>query len=214
MHAQNELINTLNRIYPLSPPLEADLRAATSELIDVPPRTILLRPEQVASVAYFVVSGLARVYAVHGINKAIDEQIREVESTTRFSQAGDLLMAPISFFRQQPSLEVIQTLEESVLVSLPYATLQTLYHTYPTFNIIGRVLTERYFLLAENRAYCLRRHTAPEKWAWFKVTHPQLQGRIPLKYIATYLGLSREHLQRLVEPAWRWQSKNEKKDQV
>jgi CRP/FNR family transcriptional regulator, anaerobic regulatory protein len=203
MPAQTALFHTLNRIYPLSPECAQDLRALTT-VLHVPKRTVLLRTGQVETDAYFMFSGLAHVYVEHGENQAIGEKIKDDESTTRFSQAGDLLMSPLSFLIQQPSIEAIKTLEDSVLVSFSYQAIERLYTKYLGFNVVGRMLTQHYYLLAENRAYMLRRHAAPEKWAWFKLHYPHLKGRVPLKYIATFLGISREHLQRIADPDWRW----------
>jgi CRP-like cAMP-binding protein len=203
MPAKTALLTTLHQLHPLP----AELRSYILEntiVQEVPKRTVLLHTGEVCQYAYFVVKGLARVYVEHGVNEVISEKYKDDESTTRFSPPGGLLMAPISFFTQTPSLEAMATLEDSLLVRFSYAMLQQGYALYPSFNIHGRLLTERYFLLAEDRVYCLRRHSAPEKWEWFKKNYAYLQGRVPLKYIATFLGISREHLQRMAEPDWRW----------
>jgi len=206
MFAKIALLDTLHQLHPLPTDLRSYILENTS-VEEVPKRTILLHTGEVCQYAYFVVEGLARVYVEHGVNNVIGEKIKDDESTTRFSPSGGLLMAPISFFTQTASLEAIETLEDSILVRFSYTILQYLYQSYPSFNINGRLLTERYFLLAEDRAYCLRRHSALEKWQWFKASYPYLKGRVPIKYIATFLGISREHLQRIADPDWRWQKK-------
>ena len=65
------------------------------------------------------------------------------------------------------------------------------------FNIVGRKLAEHYFFLAEQRTQMLRKHIAEEKCQFFLKEHPNLLQRIPLKHIATYLGMSEETLSRV-----------------
>jgi hypothetical protein len=43
----------------------------------------------------------------------------------------------------------------------------------------------------------LRKHTADEKYNFFMEQHPDLINRVPLKHIATYLGMNEETLSRV-----------------
>ena len=43
----------------------------------------------------------------------------------------------------------------------------------------------------------LRKHTAEEKYKFFLDKHPTILQRVPLKYIATYLGMNEETLSRV-----------------
>ena len=65
------------------------------------------------------------------------------------------------------------------------------------FNIVGRVITEMYYTLSEERLYGMRSHTAEERLRFLLDKHPALLLRAPLGYIASYLGISSETLSRI-----------------
>jgi hypothetical protein len=71
------------------------------------------------------------------------------------------------------------------------------YNRFPEFNRIGRILTERYYYLADKRAKELRAYNATEKYRVFNERHLGLANRVPLKYIASYLGIEKETLYRI-----------------
>ena len=112
-------------------------------------------------------------------------------------QENDLIVSVYSFYTRQPSYENVELLEESTLVSIDYAQLQQLYRTFPEFNFVGRVLTERYYVLSEERTLSLRLQTALERYHDLLKSNPLLFGRAPLKQIASYLGMTPETLSRL-----------------
>ena len=91
----------------------------------------------------------------------------------------------------------IEAIEETTLASIDYAEIQQLYVDFPEFNIIGRKQAEFGFYLAEQRTQILRKHTAEEKYKFFLNNHPTLLQRVPLKHIATYLGMNEETLSRV-----------------
>lgn len=63
--------------------------------------------------------------------------------------------------------------------------------------MIGRLLTEKYYVLSELRSQNLRMQTAPERYDQLLRDFPDIFGRVPLKYIASHLGISPETLSRL-----------------
>src|SRR5436853_66201 len=96
-----------------------------------------------------------------------------------------------SFF--QSSLDhFLSYLEQTALLSIHYADLNQIYRQFPEFNFIGRLLTERYYGLSEQRSWSLRHQTTMERYHHLLKTYPQLLERAPLKYIASYLGMKPE----------------------
>jgi CRP/FNR family transcriptional regulator, anaerobic regulatory protein len=65
-----------------------------------------------------------------------------------------------------------------------------MYRRFPEFNFVGRVITERYYALSEDRIAALRILRAQERYDYVYENFPQLIQRIPLKYLASYLGVS------------------------
>ena len=176
----------LDTIQPVSPALRQALEAATSREV-LPARQLLLRPGQVARRLYFIESGLVRGYTLlHG---------REVSSW--FMQTGDFVISIVSFFTQQPSAEYLELLEPAVVHSVSHAELQQLYRDFPEFNIVGRRLLEKYYVLSEQRAQHLRAPTAHERYEALLHEFPTIFQRVALQHIASHLGMAPETLSRL-----------------
>lgn len=180
------LVSTVRALLPVSPALEVALVSIVQHE-ELPARHYLLRPGQVAHRIYFVERGLMRGYTLHAGQ----------EMSSWFMGEGDFVISIVSFFTQQPSTEYLELLEPSVIGSVSYAQLQELYRTFPEFNYVGRVLTERYYVLSEQRTHQLRTLSAGERYEKFVRDSPQLAQRIPLKYLASYLGMTPETLSRL-----------------
>lgn len=180
------LTSALQALAPISPALEAAL-ASVIRREELPARQLLLQPGQVAQRLYFIEQGLARGYVLHAGQ----------EVSSWFMREGDFVISIVSFLTQQPSTEYIELLEPSMLHSISYQQLQELYRTFPEFNYVGRVLTERYYVQSEQRAHQLRTLSAAARYARLVADFPSLMQRVPLKYLASHLGISPETLSRL-----------------
>jgi CRP/FNR family transcriptional regulator, anaerobic regulatory protein len=180
------LFNYINVIYPISEEVTAELDRCF-EIIEVPKRQLLRREGEVCDYLYVVLSGLLRMYYVK------DSE----EVCSLFIEEKYLFHSPHSFYRRKPGYESIEALEPSVLARVHYDKLQQLYKNYPELNFIGRVITENYFVKSEERLFLLRKQTAEERYVYFSERHPTLLQRVPLKFIASYLGLTLETLSRI-----------------
>jgi CRP-like cAMP-binding protein len=147
-------------------------------------RDVLLRSGQVCSAIYFIEKGLLRCYYHKG----------EQEVCSWFMSEGHVIISVESFFRQTRSYEAIQALEASTLWYVTWGELQDLYARFPEFNAVGRILTEKYYCLAEQRLYTLRMMRSDERYRYLVSHYGDLVLRVPAKYIASYLGLSEAHL--------------------
>lgn len=85
---------------------------------------------------------------------------------------------------------------------LRYQFFRTLLIQYPEFNRVGRLLTEHYYVLSEQRTQNLRKKTADERYRQLVTSFPDISNRVPLKFIASYLGISFETLSRLRAKKW------------
>ncbi|OWP62271.1 Crp/Fnr family transcriptional regulator [Hymenobacter amundsenii] len=180
------LLTACRAIHPLSPELEAELRRLVRPEI-VPAHTNLLAPGSVAQRLYFLETGLLRSYYL--------KEGREV--TSWFMPEGNFVVSILSFFSRQPSHEYLNALEDCRLWSLSHAQVQALYQQFPVFNFIGRVLTERYYVLSEQRALHLRMLPAAERYERLLQDFSDILQRVPLKLLASHLGLTAETLSRL-----------------
>lgn len=93
--------------------------------------------------------------------------------------------------------EYIEAIEDTTVACIPYREIQKLYIYFPQFKIIGRKQTEYSLYTSELRTRMLRKHTAEEKYVFFLENHPDLLMRVPLKHIASYLGMNEETFSRI-----------------
>lgn len=147
----------------------------------------LLRRGEVCQGAHLLIRGLARSFYVN----------EDKEITSRLMENGFIITSWISFYTQHPASEFIVALEDSYTVYLQYKDIQQLYRKFPLFNEIGRKQVEYSFFKAEQRTQMLRGLSAAERYEKFCEMHPDLLRRVPLKYIASYLGMTDVTLSRL-----------------
>ncbi|MBL7697857.1 MAG: Crp/Fnr family transcriptional regulator [Chitinophagaceae bacterium] len=182
----DRLLQVLNAIYPMSHELIEYLAAHIKHRI-LSRRQFLLRAGHVSRDICFIESGLMRCYYLKD----------DTEISSWFMKEDDVIVSVESFFQQKISYESIQALETTNLYCISYEELQLLYKTFPEFNFIGRVLTERYYTQSEQRLYSIRMQKSRNRYKHLMDTHPELIMRVPSKYLASYLGVREETLSRL-----------------
>ena len=148
---------------------------------------LLLKAGEVCTNMYFVRKGVLRGFAKDS----------ERDITTWISADGELVSAISSFILQIPTNENIHAIEDCELIALSYTDLEKLYIKFPSFNITVRKLTEIYYMHAEHRAYIARLKNADQKYQLFLKQYGHLANRVPVKYIASFLGITLETLSRL-----------------
>lgn len=150
-------------------------------------RHYLLQEGEVAREVHYIVNGLARsYYSSDGL-----------EVSTRFICDGQFTTSWSSFYRQEPSNEYIQLVKDSDVITFSYAALQQLYKDYPEFNTIARHFFEYHLYLNEECMWALRQPTAYKKYEYFLQHYPALARQLPVKYIAGFLGITKETLSRI-----------------
>jgi CRP-like cAMP-binding protein len=148
---------------------------------------MLVTAGAVCSNIYLIRKGVLRSY--------VKEDKKEI--TTWISGEQELATSITSFGLQQPARENIQALEDCELSALSFEDLQYLYDNFPEANIVGRKILEKYYRDAEERAFIARLMEATSKYKHFIATKADLLNRVPLKFIASYLGMTLETLSRI-----------------
>lgn len=157
------------------------------ELVQVSKGTLLVSAGQHCDHLYFVNKGVLRGY-VKQENKDI---------TTWITAENELVTSISSYYKQIPSIENIEALEDCILASIHRNDMQYLYQHFPEVNALVRIILEKYYQDAEERAYISRLTDATAKYHRFINTKSNLLNRIPLKFIASYLGMTLETLSRI-----------------
>jgi CRP/FNR family transcriptional regulator, anaerobic regulatory protein len=148
---------------------------------------LLLKKGRTCSHLYFLESGFARSFYIQNGK----------DVTSWFAFESDIFASVYSFTSQKPSFENIEILEDSILYCVSYDKLQQLYRKYPEFNLIGRLLLERYYIELEERTFSFQMQSAKERYQIILSQQPKLLQRASLGHIASYLGISQETLSRI-----------------
>jgi CRP-like cAMP-binding protein len=180
------LIKYLNKIHPLSDEVTEELEKHF-ELFSVPRKHKIIRDGDTCNHHYYVVEGLVRLYHI--------KETEEISSL--FIEEKYLFNVPNSFYTRTPGYMFAEAIEPTTLARIHYDQLERLYKKFPELNFVARVITENYFIKSEERLYLLRKQTAEERYVYFVHRYPTLAQRVPLKHIASYLGIKLETLSRI-----------------
>lgn len=185
--AQEAVLTLFNHIHPVSSGLSNAIREHT-KIECFKKKDHLLRLNETNRRICFIVKGAVRTYY-------IDKDGHDITSWLLFE--GDLAISVYSFFSQCPSFEAIEAIEDCCMLSLSYEKLSRLYLEFLELNYIGRRLTEQYYIRSEEKANALRILNARERYLDLLQKYPLVLTRVPLGYIASYLGITQSTLSRV-----------------
>jgi len=157
--------------------------------MEVAKKTTLLSLGQIENYIYFIEEGKVRLF--------IPKEEEEKDITLGFSFKGELISAYDSFLTQTPSLYQLETLTKTTLWSISFNDLQEVYKNTAVGNTIGRFISEKLFLIKSKREQSLLNHTSEQRYLNIFKERPNLIEQIPLKYIASYIGVTPQALSRI-----------------
>ena len=117
--------------------------------------------------------------------------------TFGFLFENEFVSAYDSFLKRSPSDYTISTLAPTSVWQISYDDLQDVYNNTQIGDLIGRKMAEKMFLIKAKREIALLGKTASQRYSDLFAERPRLIKDIPLQYIASYLGVSRESLSRI-----------------
>ncbi|MGC4103924.1 Crp/Fnr family transcriptional regulator [Ferruginibacter sp.] len=148
---------------------------------------LLLRQGQVCRHLYFVEKGALRgFYNLDG-----------KEITHWFGFENDFVTSFHSFITHSAAVENIQLLEGSILWSISHEQLTALLNRHHEIERLLRIAYEKYYIRLEERFVNAHFKTAKELYENLLLQTPHIIERVPLGYIASYLGMSQETLSRI-----------------
>lgn len=123
--------------------------------------------------------------------------IGDREVTIGFSFTGDFDTCPYAFINNQPSTDVIEALCDSLIIRVYKTDLEILEKQYPDLRYFISFLLSHYVEILVNRMIEQRILTAEENYINLLSRQAGEVTSIPLQYIASYLGISKERLSRI-----------------
>jgi CRP-like cAMP-binding protein len=179
------IIATLNHFHPLSKGVQEFLRHSAIPC-SFQKGELLLKEGDICEHIYFINKGVIRGFVQEG----------KKDITTWITAEHELVTSIYGLENNEPATENIQALENCQLLALTNEDVQTLYERFPEFNITIRKLLQQYYKDAEGRAFVARLTNAENKYKYFLKRYRHLANRVPLKYIASFLGMTLETLSR------------------
>lgn len=147
---------------------------------------IILREGTICKYLYFVESGLLHFF----INKDGNN------ITKFFTEAPYFFTSQSSFNAQKPATDNIQAIEKSVVWKISYKRANDLY-TLKSWTIFARKIVQEVQFFTEEILQELQTETAESRYKKMLRNEPELLNRIPLKILASFLGIAPQSLSRI-----------------
>lgn len=181
-----ELFNHLQGHYKLDTEILDILNDSFEEVV-CSKNDFLLQSSQVCRHLYFIKHGAVRGYYI----------LEDKEITHWFGFENDFVTSFHSFITGQAAVENLQLMEGSILWKISKEKLDQLYNRYHAIERLVRIIYEKYYIRLEERFVNAQFKTAAERYESLVLQSPHIIERVPLGYIASYLGISQETLSRI-----------------
>ncbi len=149
---------------------------------------ILLRENEISDAYYFLESGIIRSYAINPEGNEI---------STNFYSTGDFVFEVQSFFLRKVSQEYLQCITAVNMASISFETMNKLFHEHPQFREFGRSMLVRGFANLKERMLSHITQSAESRYLQLLQQKPEMIEQVPLKYIASFLGITDTSLSRI-----------------
>lgn len=147
----------------------------------------LLKANTVCDYIYFIEKGVARIYYYKN-GKEITEWI---------ALDGQFFLSITSFFQRSPSHLTIQTIEPSQVYGIHHDDLMMLSDKYHDVERLLRKMVTFSLILFQERMDSIQFESAQQRYEKLLKTSPEIVQRVPLTYIASFLGITLETLSRI-----------------
>lgn len=148
----------------------------------------LLKAGQICRYIYFITKGCVRSFY---IDKKGGEHIYQIRMDDNW--IGDLG----SFFSQSPSKYNMEALEDTELLRISFDNLNKLFGKIPKTERYFRIIFQKAYTNALERLNATMWETAKDRYDAMLIENPEIFQRVPLVYIASYLGITPESLSRI-----------------
>ena len=183
---KQQFFQVLLSIAPLSPETIADIERCLTE-VHFPKHTLIVQESALSNKMYFVIKGAVRAFNFH----------QGKEYTDWFIFENMFMCSLLSFFGGLPSAQNIETLEACDMLVLTREQLNSLCDKHHDMQKLNSLILTHGLVSLQQNIIDQRFKTAQERYVILLKTFPQIIQRVPLKYIASYLGVTQETLSRI-----------------
>jgi CRP-like cAMP-binding protein len=147
----------------------------------------LIKPQQDCNYLAFIQQGSFRVYYYDSNDK---------EVITWFSFKEMVITDLLGFYTTGKARFFVEALEDSILYKISKKDLEKLYREIHTYSEFGRKFAEEALTMLMQRTMSLHTKSAEERYRELLLI-PEFMQKIPLKYLASYLGITDTSLSRI-----------------
>ena len=148
----------------------------------------LLREGQITNEYLIVESGLIRSFV---------RDYNGNDITTNFFSTNEIVIEVSSLFQRIPTHENIQALADCVCWKINFDDFQNLFHSIEGFSEWGRAWMAQSLFEFKQRSVTMITDSATERYRKLIEEKPLVLQNAPLKYIASYLGITDSSLSRI-----------------
>lgn len=166
---------------------ELNLILEQFEAVNFKKNDFIIEKGKIANFYYFLEEGYLRSYTI---------DLDGNDITTKFFSKQDIVIDWNSYFLKKPAKEAIQALTKGKCWKITFTNFMKLFHI-ESFREVGRTrLVNNYFELKNHSVSIIADH-AKERYLNLMNDKPQIVQNVPLKHIATYLGITDTSLSRI-----------------
>jgi len=181
-HSNEEDINCIlaimSVVYPISNELVKEFQSHLQAL-SIKKDQILFNENEVCEYIYFIKKG-----ALMGCTSHKKQQI-----TTYISIENEFVSSISGLHGAAHSQEYVVAVEDTDLLALRNQEINRMFRQYFELNYIFRVILEKYYKDAQQRAHVIRVGNAKERYQYFVETNPGYLDRLPPELIASFLNV-------------------------
>lgn len=161
---------------------------ALSKIRDLNKGDYFIREGENCKEVAFVLSGIFRSYFISA---------KGDEITYCITFPNNLMSAYSAFITGQCSTENIQALTSSELLLISKNSIDGLVSKNPSWIKVMKIIAEQQYIELEKRVFQLQKTSALQRYTDLVNNQPEYVQKIPLQYLASYLGITQRHLSRI-----------------
>ncbi len=188
MDTTNSLLtNFIKNVIPI-PEVDAKTIADSFHFVAIKKGDLFLKENQISDDYLYLQQGVMRIFLY---------DLEGNEITTDIFTENNIVFEITSFFNRVKSEANIEAITDCIGYRISYQELNKLFHDKPAFRDFGRAILVKEFITSKKRNYSMINQTAEQRYQNLLTNRPDIIKHVPLKYVASYLGITDSTLSRI-----------------